>query len=49
MASPAKGGNKQYFSFDRVFGPADGQTELFGVASGLVDRFVEGYNVTVLA
>lgn len=49
MASPVKGGNKQYFSFDRVFGPADGQTELFGVASGLVDRFVEGYNVTVLA
>lgn len=41
--------NRQAFSFDRVFSPADGQPEIFTVAEPLIDRFMEGYNVTILA
>ncbi|EST05085.1 Kinesin, motor domain protein [Kalmanozyma brasiliensis GHG001] len=40
---------RQAFSFDRVFSPADGQQEIFTVAEPLIDRFMEGYNVTILA
>ena len=40
---------RQAFSFDRVFSPADGQKEIFAVAEPLIDRFLEGYNVTILA
>ncbi|SPO26340.1 related to KIP1 - kinesin-related protein [Ustilago trichophora] len=40
---------RQAFSFDRVFSPADGQPEIFTVAEPLIDRFMEGYNVTILA
>ncbi|CDS02291.1 hypothetical protein, partial [Sporisorium scitamineum] len=40
---------RQAFSFDRVFSPADGQKEIFTVAEPLIDRFIEGYNVTILA
>lgn len=40
---------RQAFSFDRVFSPADGQSEIFTVAEPLIDRFMEGYNVTILA
>ncbi|CBQ73559.1 related to KIP1-kinesin-related protein [Sporisorium reilianum SRZ2] len=40
---------RQAFSFDRVFSPADGQKDIFTVAEPLIDRFIEGYNVTILA
>lgn len=40
---------RQAFSFDRVFSPADGQPQIFTVAEPLIDRFMEGYNVTILA
>ncbi|SNX85072.1 related to KIP1 - kinesin-related protein [Melanopsichium pennsylvanicum] len=40
---------RQAFSFDRVFSPADGQPHIFTVAEPLIDRFMEGYNVTILA
>ncbi|KAI9300940.1 hypothetical protein BJ944DRAFT_243732 [Cunninghamella echinulata] len=38
------------FTFDYVFDTESKQEEVFtGVASNLVDRFVDGYNVTILA
>ncbi|KAJ9479656.1 Kinesin-like protein CIN8 [Pseudozyma hubeiensis] len=40
---------RQAFSFDRVFSPADGQPEIFTVAEPLIERFIEGYNITILA
>ncbi|SPC64384.1 related to KIP1 - kinesin-related protein [Ustilago sp. UG-2017b] len=40
---------RQAFTFDRVFSPAHGQSEIFTVAEPLIDRFMQGYNVTILA
>ncbi|CAO1620711.1 unnamed protein product [Sympodiomycopsis kandeliae] len=40
---------RQAYTFDRVFGQADGQHDLYTVAHPLVGRFLEGYNVTILA
>lgn len=48
-SSAASRDKRQAFSFDRVFSPADGQSEIFSVAEPLIDRFIEGYNVTILA
>jgi kinesin family protein 4/21/27 len=40
---------KQYFSFDRVYGPDDGQRDIFSSVEPLLERFLEGYNTTILA
>ncbi|EPQ26854.1 uncharacterized protein PFL1_05489 [Pseudozyma flocculosa PF-1] len=40
---------KQAFSFDRVLSPNDGQPQVYTVAEPLISRFLEGYNVTILA
>lgn len=38
------------FSFDRVLGPADGQDAVYKTsAQPLISKFMEGYNVTILA
>lgn len=39
----------QKFLFDRVYGPEEGQEAIWSSVEGLVSRFLEGYNVTVLA
>ncbi|KAI9318009.1 hypothetical protein BX666DRAFT_1577572 [Dichotomocladium elegans] len=41
--------NEKSYAFDHVFGPTSTQEQVFrGVASGLVDRFIEGYNAVLL-
>ena len=45
----SKGAKQTFFSFDRVFGPNDGQTDVYTVVEDLVTKFIDGYNVTVLA
>ncbi|KAI9316029.1 hypothetical protein BX666DRAFT_2122305 [Dichotomocladium elegans] len=41
---------QKLFTFDHVFGTHSTQEQVFeSVASGLVDRFIDGYNVTILA
>lgn len=45
----SKGTSKQHFTFDRVIGPDDGQTTVYSSIEPLIARFLEGYNVTVLA
>lgn len=41
---------KHNFNFDRVLGPSDGQDAVYrGSVQSLVPKFLEGYNVTVLA
>lgn len=38
------------FHYDRVLGPDDGQRDLYeAAASKLVDKFIQGFNVTILA
>lgn len=39
----------QRFTFDRVYSPEEGQGCIWGSVEGLISRFLEGYNVTVLA
>ncbi|EGG05370.1 uncharacterized protein MELLADRAFT_78111 [Melampsora larici-populina 98AG31] len=39
----------QRFTFDRVYSPEEGQESIWGSVESLVSRFLEGYNVTVLA
>ncbi|CAG8448231.1 2961_t:CDS:2 [Acaulospora colombiana] len=46
----AQGEKKQTFNFDYVFGPEAEQKEVYQSAvEKLVDQFLEGYNVTILA
>ncbi|CAG8443698.1 9187_t:CDS:2 [Diversispora eburnea] len=41
---------KQNYTFDYVFGPEATQKEIFDkTVKGMVDKFTEGYNVTILA
>lgn len=49
-ASANAPGKKQTFNFDRVLSPSDGQAQVYSsVAEPLIGRFLEGYNVTILA
>ncbi|KAK4058826.1 hypothetical protein OIO90_000272 [Microbotryomycetes sp. JL221] len=41
--------HKATFTFDRVIGPDEGQSDVFEQAAPLVDAFLEGFNVTILA
>ncbi|PVU93476.1 hypothetical protein BB559_003263 [Furculomyces boomerangus] len=44
------GGVPRLFKYDHVFGPTSTQTEVYeNSASALVNKFFEGYNVTILA
>ncbi|CAB4419056.1 unnamed protein product [Rhizophagus irregularis] len=44
------GEKKQYFSYDYVFGPDSTQKDVYDRAVlKLIDKFLEGYNVTILA
>ncbi|CAG8598484.1 14432_t:CDS:2, partial [Acaulospora morrowiae] len=44
------GEKKQSFNFDHVFGPETSQKEVYDKAVlRLIDKFLEGYNVTILA
>ncbi|RHZ75213.1 hypothetical protein Glove_216g122 [Diversispora epigaea] len=44
------GEKKQTYTFDHVFGPEATQKEIFDkTVKGMVDKFTEGYNVTILA
>ncbi|CAG8763472.1 7566_t:CDS:2, partial [Racocetra persica] len=44
------GEKKQFFTFDHVFGPETSQNEIYERAVfKLIDKFIEGYNVTILA
>lgn len=45
----AKTGGKTNFTFDRVIGPDEGQPAVYEEAGSLVDSFLEGMNVTILA
>ncbi|GAA99932.1 hypothetical protein E5Q_06635 [Mixia osmundae IAM 14324] len=45
----AAGPPKQSFTFDRVLGPESSQTDVFATFEHLIDFFLQGYNVTVLA
>ncbi|CAO1629670.1 unnamed protein product [Parajaminaea phylloscopi] len=52
VSGPAASGvahKRQGYTFDRVLGQEDGQEDVYGVAQPFVSRFLEGYNVTVLA
>ncbi|UZJ52336.1 hypothetical protein CBS101457_001656 [Exobasidium rhododendri] len=41
---------KQNFTFDRVMGASDGQEQIYNASvMPLISRFLEGYNVTILA
>lgn len=47
---PSNGKKVQTFHYDRVLGPNDGQKELYDAAADrLVGKFMEGFNVTILA
>lgn len=51
-ASPGIGslkGTGTKFTFDRVIGPDEGQEDVYQEVIPLVDAFVQGMNVTVLA
>ena len=49
-ASSASRDKRLNFSFDRVLGPADGQDAVYKTsAQPLISKFMEGYNVTILA
>ncbi|WIA08902.1 hypothetical protein OEZ85_008321 [Tetradesmus obliquus] len=37
------------YEFDRVFGPMDGQAQVFDEVSGLVTSILDGYNVCIMA
>lgn len=40
----------KYFTYDHVFGPNSQQSDIFeSLGEGPVQKFVEGYNVTMLA
>lgn len=47
--SKAASGNKVTFTFDRVIGPDEGQSAVYDETRPLVDAFLAGMNVTVLA
>ncbi|KAK4053820.1 hypothetical protein OIV83_001476 [Microbotryomycetes sp. JL201] len=52
QATPSKNasvGNKALFTFDRVIGPEEGQGAVYDQAGPLVDAFLDGFNVTILA
>lgn len=49
VAALAKTGGKTTFTFDRVIGPEEGQPAVYECATPLVDSFIEGMNVTILA
>ncbi|KAF9345067.1 hypothetical protein BGX26_003579, partial [Mortierella sp. AD094] len=41
---------QRYFTFDQVFGPGSSQDEVYqGSVKRMVDKFMEGYNVTIMA
>lgn len=40
---------RQAYTFDRVLGPDNGQEDVYNVAQPFVNRFLDGFNVTVLA
>ncbi|CAD6945817.1 unnamed protein product [Tilletia controversa] len=49
-ANAAKETKRQMFSFDRVMGTSDGQQQVYeNAAEHLIPRFIEGFNVTILA
>lgn len=42
--------HNKYFSFDHVFGSTSSQDDIFKtVGDNLIHKFVEGYNITILA
>lgn len=45
----AKATGKTTFTFDRVIGPEEGQPAVYECAESLVEAFMEGHNVTILA
>ena len=45
----AKNAGKATFTFDRVIGPDEGQPAVYECAESLVEAFLEGHNVTILA
>ncbi|KAK0536360.1 hypothetical protein OC835_002043 [Tilletia horrida] len=49
-ANAQKDHKRQMFSFDRVLGSTDGQAQVYeNAAEQLIPRFLEGFNVTILA
>ena len=49
-ALPPGASKKQSFTFDRVLGPSDGQEAVYtNSVMPLIGKFLEGYNVTILA
>ncbi|KAE8266384.1 hypothetical protein A4X09_0g5964 [Tilletia walkeri] len=49
-ANANKETKRQMFSFDRVLGSSDGQSQVYeNAAEHLIPRFIEGFNVTILA
>ncbi|PWN29997.1 kinesin-domain-containing protein [Jaminaea rosea] len=48
---PAAGAahKRQQFTYDRVLGPHEGQEDVYAAVQPMVSRFLEGFNVTVLA
>ncbi|KAF6254764.1 P-loop containing nucleoside triphosphate hydrolase protein [Scenedesmus sp. NREL 46B-D3] len=43
------GATAREYEFDRVFGPKDGQAQVFDEVSGLVTSILDGYNVCIMA
>ncbi len=49
LAKAGPAAQKQTFTFDRVIGPDEGQEAVYEEARALVDSFMAGMNVTILA